>query len=329
MVKTGSSSPGDQEVLSSEQQALVRRQLDKILSSPALMWSRRTQDSLLLVLEHTLDGELGSLKERMIGAEMFGRPVSYDTGSDSVVRVRASEARKKLALYYGEARGEPVRIELPSGSYVPRFSFQAPSTPTSAPTISEGTPAAHRPLNSAQPRPASEVPSAAPGFLRSRLFWASAGGVALLLVLADFYLLPVWRGDSLVGRGIHSIAILPLENLSGPPSQDYFADGLTEELINDLGQVSTLRVISLTSSMSYKGSKKKLPDIAHELNVDAIVEGGVLREGDQVRISAQLIDARRDRQIWAHTYDRSLTNVLGWQGEMAQAIAEAITTNLK
>src|ERR1700738_5412484 len=96
MVKTGSSSPGDQEVLSSEQQALVRRQLDKILTSPAFMGSKRTQDFLRLVVEHTLDGELGSLKERMIGAEMFGRPVSYDTGSDSVVRVRASEARKKL-----------------------------------------------------------------------------------------------------------------------------------------------------------------------------------------------------------------------------------------
>jgi len=80
--------------------------------------------------------------------------------------------------------------------------------------------------------------------------------------------------------------------------------------------------------MSYKGSKKKLPEIAHELNVDAVVEGGVIREGDQVRISAQLIDARSDRPIWAHTYDRSLADVLSWQGEVAQAIAEEITAKV-
>jgi TolB-like protein len=87
-------------------------------------------------------------------------------------------------------------------------------------------------------------------------------------------------------KGIHSIAILPLENLSGSPDQNYFADGMTEELINDLGQVSTLRVISLTSSMSYKGTKKTLPQIAHELSVDGVVEGGVLREGNQVRVNS-------------------------------------------
>jgi tetratricopeptide (TPR) repeat protein len=100
---------------------------------------------------------------------------------------------------------------------------------------------------------------------------------------------------------------------------------MTEELINDLGQVSTLRVISLTSAMSYKGTKKKLPEIARELAVDWVVEGGVLREGNQVRISAQLIDARTDRPTWAHTYVRDMTSVLAWQGEVAQAIAEEIS----
>jgi TolB-like protein len=149
-----------------------------------------------------------------------------------------------------------------------------------------------------------------------------------LLAFGIYNFLQKSHNQSIEGRGIHSIAILPFENLSGPAAQDYFADGLTEELINDLGQVSTLRVISLTSSMSYKGSKKKLPDIAHELSVDAVVEGGVLRERDQVRISAQLIDARSDQPIWAHTYDRSLADVLSWQGEVAQAIAEEITTKV-
>jgi tetratricopeptide (TPR) repeat protein len=103
---------------------------------------------------------------------------------------------------------------------------------------------------------------------------------------------------------------------------------MTEELINDLGQVSTLRVISLTSAMSYKGTKKKLPDIARELSVGGVVEGSVQREGNQVRISAQLIDARTDRPIWAHTYVRDMTSVLGLQGEVAQAIADEISTKV-
>jgi tetratricopeptide (TPR) repeat protein len=100
---------------------------------------------------------------------------------------------------------------------------------------------------------------------------------------------------------------------------------MTEELINDLGQVSTLRVISMTSAMTYKGTKKKLPEIARELAVGGVVEGSVQREGNQVRISAQLIDARTDRPIWAHTYVRDMTSVLDLQGEVAKAIADEIS----
>jgi tetratricopeptide (TPR) repeat protein len=103
---------------------------------------------------------------------------------------------------------------------------------------------------------------------------------------------------------------------------------MTEELINDLGQVSTLRVISLTSSMSYKGTKKALPEIARELAVDAVVEGGVLRAGNQVQIRTQLIDARTDRPIWARTYVQNFSSGLAWQGEVAQAIADEISINV-
>jgi len=103
---------------------------------------------------------------------------------------------------------------------------------------------------------------------------------------------------------------------------------MTEELINDLGQVSTLRVISMTSAMSYKGTKKKLPDIARELSVGGVVEGSVQREGNKVQISAQLIDATTDRPIWAHTYVRDMTSALALQGEVAQAIADEISINV-
>ncbi len=123
---------------------------------------------------------------------------------------------------------------------------------------------------------------------------------------------------------IRSLAVLPLKNLSGDPKQEYFADGMTEELIADLGQVSALRVISRTSVMTYKGTKKRLPEIARELGVDGVVEGSVVREGNQARITVQLIDARTDHHLWARTYVRDLKSVLELQGEVAQEVADAI-----
>ena len=127
---------------------------------------------------------------------------------------------------------------------------------------------------------------------------------------------------------IHSIAVLPLENLSGNPSQEYFAEGITEELITTLGKISALRVISRTSVMRYKGTRKSLPEIGRELNVDAVLEGAVLHSEDRVRITAQLIDARADRHLWAQTYERDLGNALSLQDEVARAIAMQIKIKL-
>jgi TolB-like protein/DNA-binding winged helix-turn-helix (wHTH) protein/Flp pilus assembly protein TadD len=122
---------------------------------------------------------------------------------------------------------------------------------------------------------------------------------------------------------IRSLAVLPLENLSGD-AQDYFADGMTDELITDLAQIRALRVISRTSVMPYKGSRKPLPVVAHELDVDAIVEGTVLRSGNQVRITAQLIQASADRHLWAQSYQGDLRNTLSLQKQVASAIADQI-----
>ncbi|MGC2398505.1 MAG: tetratricopeptide repeat protein, partial [Acidobacteriaceae bacterium] len=127
---------------------------------------------------------------------------------------------------------------------------------------------------------------------------------------------------------IRSLAVLPLENLSGDASQNYFSDGMTDELITDLAQISALRVISRTSVMVYKGARKPLPQIARELNVDAVVEGTVLRAGDQVRITAQLIDASTDKHIWSQSYEGELRDTLALQDRVARAIAEQIQINL-
>jgi TolB-like protein/Flp pilus assembly protein TadD len=118
--------------------------------------------------------------------------------------------------------------------------------------------------------------------------------------------------------------VLPLENLSHDSAQDYFADGMTDELISKLSNISALRVISRTSAMHYKGLKKSLPEIARELHVDAVVEGSVLRENDRVRINARLIQVAGDRQMWAESYERDLRDILALQGAVASAIAKGI-----
>ena len=127
---------------------------------------------------------------------------------------------------------------------------------------------------------------------------------------------------------IRSVAVLPLENLSGAPEQEYFADGLTESLITALAKIPGLRVISRTSIMQYKHAPKTLPQIARELGVDAIVEGSVRRDGDRVRITAELIEARTDQHLWTESYDRDLSDILNLQSQVAAAIANEIRAKL-
>ena len=151
------------------------------------------------------------------------------------------------------------------------------------------------------------------------------GGIAallILLIIGGIYLLTGRR------EAINSIAVLPLENLSGDPEQEYFADGMTDALISNLAKIEQLTVISRTSVMRYKGSDKSLPEIARELNVDSVVEGTVLRSGQRVRITAQLIEARRDRHLWADSYERNLSDILTLQNEVARAIAREIQVKL-
>jgi TolB-like protein/DNA-binding winged helix-turn-helix (wHTH) protein/Flp pilus assembly protein TadD len=153
--------------------------------------------------------------------------------------------------------------------------------------------------------------------------------VALTLVLISpilFVLLLRSRGRA--PAGIRSLAVLPLDNLSGDASQNYFADGMTDELITDLAQISALRVISRTSVMAYKGARKPLPQVARELNVDAVVEGTVLHSGDQVRITAQLIEASTDKDLWSQSYEGEFRDTLALQKRVAREIADQIRINL-
>ena len=128
-------------------------------------------------------------------------------------------------------------------------------------------------------------------------------------------------------RGV-ALAVLPLQNFSGDPQQEHFADGMTDALITDLAQIDRLHVISRTSSMLYKDQHKPLVEIARELGVDLIVEGSVVRSGTRVRVTAQLIDARTDEHLWAPSYDRTLGDVLSVQSEIATEVAHAVNVAL-
>jgi TolB-like protein/DNA-binding winged helix-turn-helix (wHTH) protein/Tfp pilus assembly protein PilF len=160
----------------------------------------------------------------------------------------------------------------------------------------------------------------------SRIIAAALAGAALLLVLAA----AIWIRSTSTTRvpAIRSLAVLPLENLSGDAAQDYFADGMTDELITHLAQIRDLRVISRTSVMTYKHVRKPLAEIARELDVQAVVEGGILRSGDKVRITAQLIRVPDDNHIWADSYEGDLRDTLVLQDHVARAIADQIRVSV-
>jgi TolB-like protein/DNA-binding winged helix-turn-helix (wHTH) protein/Flp pilus assembly protein TadD len=182
------------------------------------------------------------------------------------------------------------------------------------------------PAAESRDRPGVPGELAVPKHFRTSLLWNIS--VALLVIVVGS--LAAWKlyFRPPLPAVIRSLAVLPLENLSGDSSQDYFSDGMTDELITELGQVSDLRVISRTSAMAYKSTKRTLPQIAQELNVDAVVEGAVLRSGDHVRITAQLIMAPTDKQLWANSYEGDLRDTLKLQSQVARAIAEEIRMEL-
>jgi pentatricopeptide repeat protein len=171
-----------------------------------------------------------------------------------------------------------------------------------------------------------ESPEPAAASRRPRLWlWAALTAAGVLALLA--FTTPGLRerlSKKFAAANIHSLAVLPLKNLSGDPAQDYLADGMTEELIGRLAGIRNLRVISRTSVMRFKDTQLSVPEIAKTLGVDAVVEGSVMRVGNQIRVHAQLIRAATDEHFWSESYDRDLRDVLALQSDVAQAIARKV-----
>ena len=174
--------------------------------------------------------------------------------------------------------------------------------------------------------------SAQPGWVpkyRKRwktLLWGSVFALLLAGLAGLAYLR--WRAKHPTVPAIASVAVLPLANLSSDPEQEYFSDGMTDAIINELSRAGSLKVISRTSVMRYKGTKKSVEEIARELHVDAVIEGSVIREGNHVRINAQLVYAPTQMQVWADTFDRDRRDVLALQSEIAHAITRQLRVRL-
>jgi TolB-like protein/DNA-binding winged helix-turn-helix (wHTH) protein/Flp pilus assembly protein TadD len=269
---------------------------------------------LICLLERS--GELvtrDELRERLWPADTY---VNFEHGLNAAV--------KRLRRALNDSADNPRFVEtLPRRGYRFLAPVESVRSDEGMPAIAEITP--DSPVSALEEPPLSEDNhklDPAHWLLTSR-----KSAFALLLILA---LLAAWmlRPKNSPSPVVRSLAVLPLENLSGDPSQDYFSDGMTDELITELGQISGLRVISRTSVMTYKGARKPLPQIARELNVDTVVEGTVLRSGDQVRITAQLIEAPADKHLWAQSYEGDVRQTLTLQRQVARAIAEEIHIEL-
>jgi TolB-like protein/DNA-binding winged helix-turn-helix (wHTH) protein/Flp pilus assembly protein TadD len=246
------------------------------------------------------------LRAQVWPAETF---VDFDHGLHNAI------ARLREAL--GDSAGTPRYIEtLPRRGYrfigtVGRIGPEEPLP--SAPNAPSTSPSLESPV----------VPVR--GRSRTVVITALLMTVAIAAILL---LIPTLSHRAAATPLVRSIAVLPLANFSGDPTQEYFVDGMTDELITDLAKIGALRVISRTSVMRYKGTKKDLPEIARELNVDGIVEGSVTRSGQRVRITAQLLYGPTDKHLWADTYDRDLGDILTLQSDVAQAIAQQVRAQL-
>jgi serine/threonine-protein kinase len=259
------------------------------------------------------------------------RPFEGETASDVIASILQKEP-VPLAHYSPEVPAELERIvekTLRKGKeeryqdvkdLLTDLKSLAAETPQVLPVVPEGK--SRRALQPTR----EKSPSA--GNWKRRTIAASLTILALGLGLLAWRLTVRSPRPSAGPARIESVAVLPLENLSGDPEQEYFADGMTDALITDLAKIHALRVISRTSVMLYKGKHEPAPQIARELNVDAIVAGTVMRSGDRVRITAQLIEGPKDQNIWADAYERDLRDILALQGDVARAIAGQISVTL-
>ena len=292
----------------------IGQQLERILASRVFFPAQRSQAFLRYVVEKSVQGR--APKEYEIAVDVFERSSDYDPAVDATVRVEASRLRSRLREYYAaDGQHDPVLIEMPKGGYRCVFNFREVQTmeeaePSPVKTSDEWD-AEGSALKDSNEHEGSLQP------VRGRWWIAATAVVATIVALAGWRMMRWERAR----EPIRSLAVLPLQNLSGDPNQNYFAAGMTDELTTELARIHGLRVVSRTSAVAVSHTESSLPQIAAALKVDAVVEGSVLRSGNEIRITAQLIDARSDKHLWAQSFEGPATDVLNLQSTVADEIA--------
>ena len=284
----------------------IRQQLERVLASREFSGSQRLQAFLRFVAEYSLTNRSAELKEYLIAVEVYGHKPDYDPQAKSTVRVEASRLRSRLRDYYeSSGRDDPVRIDIPKGSYAPVFRWTQPS----------GRAAPESPLPVAAPPP-TPIRAKAPRWPVAAIL--ATGAVAA----AMFFIRPA------VDKAPHSvsaIAVLPFVNLSASPEDERLCDGVTEAITTALARTPGLRVPSRTALAGLKGKPVDVHKLAAEHQVNAFVEGSLRREGARYLLTAQLIETREGYHLWAETFDRTANSPLDFEQQVAAEIAAALT----
>ena len=270
-------------------EATVRDSLNRVMASPGFAASPRLAAFLRFVVEETLEGRQEEIKESTVAVRVFGRRPDFDPRFDSVVRAQATLLRRRLREYYADAPADGAVIEIPRGAYVPVFRVPAAS--------------------------AAQTPPAHP---RSWKVPAVAAGLLLLAGLGAWWLIPSWR------RATPSIAVLPFTNLDGIPENAHIGDGFVEDLTTDLAEEPGLRVVARTSAFQFRGKSEDVRKIGWQLGVIAILEGSVRTGDGQVRVTAQLIDARTGYHLWSSGYEREMAGLRDVAADIQRAVNHAL-----
>ncbi len=277
----------------------VRAHLERLLASHAFSSSPRRAQLLRYLVGRALAGKGEQINEYAIGVDAFGKPPSFDPRLDSIVRTELSRLRQKLKEYYAEdGLRERIQIELPPRSYAPKFRLREQ-------------------MREAAPQPG--VQHHPRWWLRAGAI-AAADGIAALAISA----VAIWALRSTGAHPMNSVAVLPFVNLSPDHRDDYLADGITEELTNDLAQSAGLRVVARTSAWLFKGRAADIREIGRKLNVADALEGSFEREGDRVRITAQLNRTSDGYHVWSRSYQGQDRDMMAIEHQIAQSITGAL-----
>lgn len=251
----------------------IRQQLEKILASSEFQNSPMLRDFLRFVVEKTLSGRAQEIKGYTVATEVLGRKADFDAGKDTIVRIQGGRLRRALELYYLTAgRQDPIRIDIPKGTYVPVFHLTA----------------------------------------------GKESGTEVSTAALDEAVLTQPPGPS--------VAVLPLINLTGDRRQEFFADGLAEEITNELARYQDLRVIAFQSTLRWKGAKPDAREVGRDLNIRFLLEGSIRKEARLIKIMVRLVDTLNGLQVWGEQYQRQLRpdKLIALQEEIAQIVAAKI-----